>query len=392
MRLPPHQLPVGMTLFGLIVLIGPLMGPVLGGWLTENIDWSWCFFVNLPVGAALVLLLYWGLPKSPMDWHQLVNADWLGILGLAAGLSSLTVVLEEGQRENWFDSAMIVWLSVLAVVGVAVLIAGQFISRRPVVKLRLLANKNYASVILIVFVVGGGFYCVSYLVPQFLSNISGYNAEQSGGIMLLSGLPAFMIMPILPRLLRTASWRLMVIAGLLFFAGSCLLDISLTAQSVGHDFYSSQLLRGVGQMLALMPLNQASMAAVSREEVGDAAGLYNMARNLGGSVGLALLGVYIDRRNAFHNAIISESVTANSQIGQEHLAATAAGFAAQHGDPAFSHLQALGQLGAEMQLQAAVMTFSETFYVLAIALLLCIPLALFLRKPSTPGVPSSAGH
>ena len=114
-RLPPHQMPIGMTLFGMIVLTGPLLGPVLGGSLAERIDWSWCFFVNVPVGVALIALLYAGLPKSPHDWHQFVNADWLGIIGLSAGLSSLTVVLEEGQRDNWFDSRMIVWLSVLAV-------------------------------------------------------------------------------------------------------------------------------------------------------------------------------------------------------------------------------------------------------------------------------------
>jgi DHA2 family multidrug resistance protein len=117
----------------------------------------------------LVGLLYAGLPKSPPDWHQFVNADWLGIVGLSAGLSSLTVVLEEGQRENWFDSRMIVWLSVVAVVGIATLIVAQFTSKRPVVRLSLLANKSYASVIFIVFIVGAGLYCVSYLVPQFLS-------------------------------------------------------------------------------------------------------------------------------------------------------------------------------------------------------------------------------
>ena len=391
-RLPPHQMPIGMTLFGMIVLTGPLLGPVLGGSLAERIDWSWCFFVNVPVGAALIALLYAGLPKSPHDWHQFVNADWLGIIGLSAGLSSLTVVLEEGQRDNWFDSRMIVWLSVLAIVGIGTLIVGQFTAKRPVVRLNLLSNKSYASVIFIVFVVGAGLYCVSYLLPQFLSNIAGYNAEQSGGIMLLAGLPAFLIMPILPRLLTKIDSRLLVIAGLLCFAGSCMLDIDLTAQSVGHDFYASQLLRGVGQMLAMMPLNQASMAAVSREEAGDAAGLYNMARNLGGSVGLALLGVYIDRRNAFHDAVIRDSVTANSVIGQDHMAATSAGFLAQAGDKAYASLQALGQLAGEMQQQASVITFSETFHVLGIALLLTIPLALFLRRPKVGAAPAQSGH
>jgi DHA2 family multidrug resistance protein len=392
-RLPRHQLPIGMTLFGLIVLLGPLLGPVLGGWLAENIDWSWCFFVNVPVGVALMLLLYAGLPKSKPDWHQFVNADWIGILGLAVGLSSLTVVLENGQRENWFDSSMIVWLSVLAVLGIGTLIAGQFLVEKPAVRLKLLANKSYASVIMIVFVIGAGLYGISFLLPQFLSGVAGYNAEQSGGIMLVSGLPAFLMMPILPRMLGRLDARTMVIAGLLCFGISCMLDISLTAQSVGHDFYASQFLRGVGQMLAMMPLNQASMSAVSREEAGDAAGLYNMARNLGGSVGLALIGVYIDRRNAFHDDHIRESVTANSTIGQEHVASVAAGFMSEHGDKAFAHAQALRQMAGEIHLQATVMTFSETFYVLGMALLVCIPLVFFLRKTTQPpGMRPSAGH
>jgi DHA2 family multidrug resistance protein len=167
-----------------------------------------------------------------------------------------------------------------------------------------------------------------------------------------------------------------------------MLDTSLTAQSVGHDFYASQLLRGVGQVLAMMPLNQASMAAVSQAEAGDAAGLYNMARNLGGSVGLALLGTFIDRRDSYHDAVIRESVTANSTIGQDHVATSAAGFVAQHGDPAFSHLQALGQLAGQIYDQAAVITYSETFYVLAVAMVLCVPLALVLRNPAPRAAPA----
>jgi DHA2 family multidrug resistance protein len=368
----------------LIVKLAPLLGPVIGGGLAENIDWSWCFFVNLPVGITLMVLLYAGLPKSQPDWHEFVNADWIGILGLSAGLSSLTVVLEEGQRENWFDSPMISWLTVLAVVGVAGLIAGQFLTKRPVVKLKLLSNGTYGGIIFIVFVLGAGFYCIAYLLPQFLAGIAGYNAEQSGSIMLVSGLPAFLMMPILPRLLGKVDFRFLLVAGLLCFGISCLLDIALTAQSVGHDFYGSQLLRGAGQMLAMMPLNQAAMTSVSREETAEAAGLYNMARNLGGSVGLALLGVYIDRRNAFHDAFIRESVTANSTIGQDHIANSAGGFLSMSGDMAHSTQQAFAQLAGTIQQQAAVMTYSETFFVMAIAMILCVPLALFLRKTTPP--------
>jgi len=185
----------------------------------------------------------------------------------------------------------------------------------------------------------------------------------------------------------------MVIGGLVCFAVSCMFDTSLTAQSAGHDFVWSQLLRGVGQMLAMMPLNQASMSAVSREDSGDAAGLYNMARNMGGSVGLAVIGVIIDRRNAYHVAVLRDSVTANSLIGQERIAASAANWLARTGDAAYAKMQALGQLAQQIQQQAVVMTYSETFYLLAIGLLACIPLALMLKRPaSQPGNSPSAGH
>jgi DHA2 family multidrug resistance protein len=390
-RLPRRQMPVGMSMFGLTVLLGPLLGPVVGGWLAENISWKWCFFLNLPVCVGLILLLVLGLANDKPQWDRFVKADWLGIAGLATGLSSLTVVLEEGQRERWFESEFIIGLSIATVFGLLLLSVAQYTARDPIVKLRLLRNKSYASVIVIVLAVGAGLYSVSYLLPQFLSNIAGYNAEQSGAIMLLSGLPAFLMMPVLPRLLGKVDSRLLVVAGLLCFAASCMLDTSLTAQSVGHDFTWSQLLRGFGQILSMMPLNQASMAAVPRQESGDAAGLYNMARNLGGSIGLALLGVFIDRRNTSHGDVIREAVTANSQIAQERVAASAAGFVAQHGDPAYAKMQALGQIAAQIAREAAVITYSETFYVLAVALLACIPLALFLKTPRG-GASMSAGH
>ena len=380
-RLPRKQLPIGMTVFGLIVLLGPLLGPVLGGSLTENVSWRWCFFINVPVCAALIALLLGGLKADKPNYGEFFNADWLGIVGLAVGLSTLTAVLEEGQRERWFESHMIVGLSLLSAAGMVLVALSQMFAQRPILRLSLLKNKSYASVIFIVFTVGAGLYCVSYLVPQFLSLVAGYNAQQAGMVMLLAGLPAFLMMPILPGMLGKVDFRIMVIAGLLCFAGSCLLDTGLTAQSVGHDFTVSQLLRGVGQMLALMPLNQASMTAVSRAESGEAAGLYNMARNLGGSVGLAIIGTFIDRRNVLHNDMIRETVTANSVLGQERINAMAASHFGTVGDMAYAKMQALGQFALQIRQQAAVMTYSETFYALAMALLFCIPLALLLKTP-----------
>ncbi len=391
-RLPLSQLPVGMTVFGLIVLLGPLLGPVVGGWLAENISWSWCFFINLPVCIALITLLIVGLPADRPHWEAFFKADWLGIVGLAVGLSTLTVVLEEGQRERWFESSMIVTLSCVSLAGMVLIAISQFVAKKPILRLSLMRNPRYASVIVIVSAVGAGLYGISYLLPQFLSLVAGYNAEQSGAIMLLSGLPAFLVMPILPRLLAKVDFRVLVVSGLLLFTLSCMLDISLTAQSVGHDFVWSQLIRGVAQMLAMMPLNQASMAAVAREDSGDAAGLYNMARNLGGSVGLAIIGTLIDRRETFHTAMLRESISANSLIGQERLANGAASWFAQNGDMAYSKMISLAQIASQIQQQSMVMTYSETFWVLGIALAACVPLALMLKKPLPGAKPPSAGH
>ena len=389
-RLPREQLPLGMTMFGLIVILGPLLGPVVGGWLAENISWHWCFFVNFPVCVALVSLLLLGLPREKAQWHEFIKADWLGIVGLSVALSSLTVVLEEGQRELWFDSSLICALSVVSVIGFMAMGVAQFTAQRPIVRLSLLRNPRYASVIFIVFVVGAGMYGVSYLLPQFLSLVAGYNAQQSGSVLLLSGIPAFLLMPILPKLLGRADMRLLVILGLFMFVASCGLNIGLTAQSVGHDFYASQLLLGVGQILCMMPLNQASMAAVTREESGDAAGLYNMARNLGGSVGLALLGTAIDRRTHFHVATIRESLSANAVRGQDYLAASAAHWMTVASDTVEAKARALAQLVGQIQQQAVVMTFNDAFYGLAIVLLMCMPLALLLRSPR--GAVALSGH
>ena len=381
-RLPAHQLPIGTTMFGMTVILGPLLGPVIGGWLTENINWRWCFFLNLPVSIALITLLLTGLPSERMNLERFIKADWLGILGLALGLSSLTVVLEEGQREHWFDSALIIWLTLATLIGFFLIALGQLRAATPILQLRLLANRSFGSVLLIGTAVGAGLYGTAYLVPQFLGIVAGYNAQQSGAIMLLSGIPAFLLMPLLPRMLGRLDLRLLVGTGLLLYWASCFLDTLLTTQSVGHDFIGSQLLRGCGQILVMMPLSQLSMGSVEARDAGDAAGLYNMSRNLGGTIGLALLGVLMDRRTHFHDDRLREGIHANSQLAQDHMASSTASALAQNGDPSTAQLQAFEQLANDIAHQAAVIAYNDAFHVLGLAMLACLPLIFLLKRRS----------
>ncbi|MGA3683021.1 DHA2 family efflux MFS transporter permease subunit [Pseudomonas graminis] len=382
-RLPPHQLPIGTTLFGLTAILGPLLGPVIGGWLTENIDWRWCFFLNLPISIALITLLLVGLPSERMNLERFIKADWLGILGLAVGLSSLTVVLEEGQREHWFDSLLIIWLSIAMVAGFFLIAVGQLRSSTPILRLQLVINGSFGSVLLIGTAVGAGIYGTAYLVPQFLGLLSGYNAEQSGSIMLLSGIPAFLLMPVLPKMLGRYDLRVMVGIGLLLYWASCFVDTRLTTESVGHDFVLSQLLRGFGQILVMMPLSQLSMRSVDTRDAGDAAGLYNMSRNLGGTLGLTLLGVLMDRRSHFHDDVMREGILANSQLAQDQMASNTASYLSQSGDPSTAQLQAFSQLANDIAQQALVMAYNDAFYVLGLAMLACFPLIFILKKRTT---------
>jgi DHA2 family multidrug resistance protein len=381
-RLPRSQQPIGNAMFGATALIGPVVGPLLGGWLTENISWHYAFFINLPICAILITLLLVALPHEKFKPELIVEADWLGIFGLAAGLGALTVVLEEGNRLQWFDSPLIAWLTPVSVCGFGLLLAGQVFAVRPVIRLDLLLNWRFASVVLMSMVVSMVSYGTAYAIPQFLTNIANYNAVQSGFIVMLAGLPMLLMMPVVPLVLKVMDIRVAVATGLGLLAFSSFLETDISPLSSGNSFVLSQVLRGIGTMFAGMFLNQAAIRSVSQREAGDASGLYNAARNLGGSLALAAFAVLQDQRVWLHARRLEESLPANSVLLQDYLGARGAG-----ANPA----SVLGPLENVIQLQAAVMTFADMFWLLAIAITVMMPLA-FVLQPLPMTAPKVSGH
>lgn len=382
-QLPRHQQPLGTSLFGATAVLGPVIGPVLGGWLTENASWHWAFFLNVPIGLALIGLLVAGLPHRKLALSELSNADYLGIAGLALGLGGLTVVLEEGHREQWFDSAMISWLTAVAGLGFLLLFAGQKRAARPVIDLRLLLNRQFGSVVVMVMMVGMVIYGTSYVIPQFLTTISGYNAYQSGLVLLLSGVPTLIFISITPFLLRGIDIRLAVATGMGLLALSAYMETGLTPTSGGDDFLVSQLLRGAGTIFTLLFLNQAAIQSVPRLQASDAAGLYNGARNLGGSLALAGISVIQDQRLALHYGRIAETLPSSSIETQSYLA----DLTARLGSPS----AALAYLSNEVQLQALTLTYIDLFWILTVGILCVSPLIFFLR-PLRTDRPIEIGH
>ena len=377
-RLPRSQQSIGISLFGITAILGPVLGPLIGGWLTENYSWHYAFFLNVPLCVALVILLLVGLPHQKSRLNQFAQADWLGIGGLALGLGGLTVLLEEGQRELWFASDLIRKMAVVSAVGFAMLFAGQVYARRPVIKLSLLLDRQFGSVALMGMVLGIVLYGTSYAIPQFLAAVAGYDALQSGKVVLLSGIPSLFMMAIVPILLRTVDIRIAVASGLLIMGSASFLDIHLTLGSTGGDFTASQLMRGVGQILGMLFLSQAVVRSVPREDAGDASGLFNAVRNLGGSLSLAAISILQDQRQWLHSRRLEESLDANSVGIQAYVRA--------HGGVR----PAAGALEQQVQGFATVMTFNDIFWLMGIVTLVVLPLVLFLRPLPKDAAPAAA--
>ncbi|MBS0480674.1 MAG: DHA2 family efflux MFS transporter permease subunit [Proteobacteria bacterium] len=366
-RLPLHRRALGTAIFGGTVILGPVVGPLLGGWITDTYGWRNIFLINLPIGVALCGLIAAGLPRDRSDWRQLIHADIAGVIGMSLGLGCLTALLEQGHAEDWFDSSLIWTLLIASIAGFCLVAVGQARAQTPVIDLRILRGRQFAAVFAISFMLGAGLYGTAFMIPQFLSHVAGDTALQAGGVVFVSGIPAIVLIPLIPWLLRHVDLRLGVAAGLIFMGLTCWLDSGLSSASGDNAFTVSQLARGVGQVLTMTFLNQAAINAVSPALAADASGLFNAARNLGGSFGLALLSTFQERRFDLHVWNIASSFDGYDPF---------ASWVAATQDPGAT----IAATQQSIVREAMVLAFNDQFLMLAIALGIVVPLVLLLRR------------
>ncbi|WP_124983259.1 MDR family MFS transporter [Ralstonia solanacearum] len=381
-RLPRAQQPLGTALFGSTVILGPVFGPVLGGWMTTQLSWHYAFFINLPVCLVLAALLLLGMPHEKPRLALLREADWAGIAGLGLGLGGMTVVLEEGQRLQWFTSPEIRWLAAMSVLGFALLGWGQARARAPVIRLGLLLDRQFGAIAVMAIAGSMALYGTAYVIPQFLVGIAGYDALQSGWIVLLSGLPMIVLMPLMPLMLRRLDVRLAVGCGLVVLALSAYIETGLSPLSTGSSFAASQLMRGVGTVLTMMFLNQAAIRSVPPSQASDASGLYNALRNLGGSIALACVASLQEQRLWLHSRRIEDTLPANAAAVQDYVAGQVHLLGSQ--------TAALLSMEQTIQVQALTMAYADLFWLLTVAILLVVPLVVFLRPLPTNAGPVAA--
>jgi DHA2 family multidrug resistance protein len=388
-RLPPSKHAIGLSIYAVSAIFAPAIGPVIGGWCNETYGWQSIFFINLLPGAVMFAMLWFSLDPEPLQLDLLRRGDWLGIATIAIGLGSLETVLEEGEKDDWFGSNFIVRLAILSAVALVAFLVVQLRRRNPLLHLRLLARRNFGLATLANFFFGLSMYGWIYVVPLYLARIQGYNAQQIGEVLIWIGLPQLAIIPLIPRLMKRIDARRLVAVGYVLFIGGSLLATNFSNDFSGPQFIGSSLVRALGQALVMMPLSAIAVAGIEREHAGSASALFNMIRNLGGAIGIAVLQTFLTKREQFHSVIITSQVSLLDPATRERLAGLTHRFMTLGvSDPAFARHEAAVAVGRTVQRQAYMLAFSDTIILQSALLGLALLLVLFLKKANA----SSAGE
>lgn len=380
-KLPKPQQPVGLAIFALSVTFAPAIGPTIGGYLTENFGWRTIFFVNVIPTIVMVSALYLTLERQPMQLKLLKEGDWAGIFTMAIGLSSLQTVLEEGNKDDWFASPFILRLALVALVSLSLFVWIELTVEKPLIRLRLLKQRNFGFGTIAVTMLGFALFGSVYILPAYLGQAQGYNAEQIGAVLAWTGLPQLLLIPLVPKLMQRFDARYIAITGLLIFAYSCFMNTAMSPDYAGDQLWIPNIVRAIGQAMVLTPLTSVTTGNTAPQDAAAASGISNMLRNLGGAIGTAVLATVITKREQFHSNIIGQSVTLGREEVRNRIAVMTDYFTS-HGisDPAAAHGQAIAALGKAVRHQALVMAFSDTFVVLGMVLAVAAFAVMLTKK------------
>lgn len=386
--LPPAKQAIGMGMFALTATQAPTIGPTLGGFLSENYGWETIFYLQLIPTSIMFFLLWRGLQPSPTNLSLLRKGDWWGIATMAIGLGALEIVLEEGNRKDWLDSDFIVRGAWLAGISLLLFIIIELRHKDPFINLRLMARRNFGLANVVNVVLGLGLYGSVFIMPFYLTQVHGYNAMQIGQVMMWIGLPQLIVVPIVLRLMKVVDMRILLAIGAGVFGLSCLMNIHMTADYAYDHILLPHVIRGLGMPFIMIPLSVIATAGIEPQQVGSASGLFNVMRNLGGSVGIALLATFVSVREHFHSNHILEPVSLYNPETQERLAAMTSHFASQGADPELAQLQALTAIAAIARRESYVMAFNDAFFVIGSAFVVSLLVIMFLKKVP----PAGAAH
>ncbi|WP_241302083.1 MDR family MFS transporter [Burkholderia stabilis] len=387
-ELPPSKHPLGMALFAVANNVAQAAGPSLGGWLTDMYSWRWIFYLQIPPAIALIVAIAWAIRPVPVQLSKLRQADWFGIATMAIGLSALQIVLEEGGRKDWFASGLIVELSIVAAAGLAAFVAIELRRKEPFINLRLLGRYNFGIASLMQFLFGAVVFGVVFLVPNYFAELHGYSARDIGLAMIPYGLVQFVMSFLTPPLMRRTSPRTTIVLGFALVAAGCLMNIHLSADAASNVIVPSLVVRGVGQSLVVIALSVMAVDGIEKVQLGSASGVFNMVRNVGGAIGIAVASQIVVERQKLHAMRIGEAVTPFSEAFQERMATLARLLARVHVPRADAlpgsatggvHELALALVNQRVMREALLMAYSDTFLIAGVAMVACTAAAFVLK-------------
>ncbi len=390
--LPPRARPAGFAAYSLCATFAPAIGPTVGGAITDLYGWRYIFFLNLVPGTVMLAALIWGLDAAPMQLKKFRQGDWPGILTVAIGLGTLQVVLEEGNKDDWFSSPFILRLSIISALSLGTFLFQELRpgNTNPLVNLRLFARWNFAWSSFANVILGFVLYAVIYLMPIYLAVAHGYNARQSGAVMAWIGLPQLFIIPFMPVLMRRFDTRRLLATGFFMFAVSSLMNMNLGPNDSGPQLLIPNLIRSFGQALVFPALTQLVLAGIPFKDSGTASSLFNMMRNLGGAIGIAMVQTFITNREKFHSAIIMPRISLLNPAAQQRLSLLQHYFAARGmADPQSARHASIMAMGRTVQAQSFFLAYGDAFALLGAMMLVASVVVLFLHKTSGSAAPGA---
>jgi DHA2 family multidrug resistance protein len=383
-RLPPSKHPMGLTIYSVSAIFAPSIGPVIGGYFNDNFGWQSIFLINLLPGAVMFAMLWYALEREPRHLDLLRRGDWIGIATMAVGLGSLETVLEEGNKDDWFGSAFITRLTVIAGVALVAFCIQQLITRNPLLHLRLFARRNFALGSIANFFFGFSMYGWLYIVPVYLARVQGYNAQEIGTVLIWIGLPQLVLLPQMPRLVKFVDPRYLVVGGYILFILGSLFASPLSGDFAGPQFIYSSLVRAVAQSLVMMPLSAIAVAGIEREHAPSAAALFNMVRNLGGAIGIAVLQTFLTHREQFHSDVLTSQVSLLGEAARGRLRHLTDFFLAHATtDTSVARHEAAIATGRALHRQALILGFSDTVIFQSLLLGFALIAIFFFKKASS---------
>jgi DHA2 family multidrug resistance protein len=386
----PQDRGKAMGFWGLGIVVAPILGPVLGGWLTDSYSWRWVFYINIPVGIASIVMTKLYIFDPPYLRTESRAVDYWGIGMLAVGIGALQIVLDKGQEEDWFSSTMITTLAVVSAVTLVALVIHELTADDPIVDLRVFKARSYAVGVFLMTVVGFVLYGSMVLLPIMLQTVLGYPPLQAGIAMAPRGIGSFFMMPLTGLMTGRFDPRKLLTTGLIV-GGTTLLWLSRLNLQAGYwDIFWPQLIQGVGMSLLFVPLTTVSMDPIPREKMGNATSLFNLMRNIGGSIGIAATGTMLARNTQATTAVLGANVTAYDHASQATLMQMRAAFIASGSDPVTATSRANAAVFGLVQRQATMVSFVGIFLLLGILFIALVPLVLLMKRPRRGAGPAAA--